>query len=608
VIGDYVLEELLGKGAMGAVFLARHRELGTRYALKVQRLEGDGRRRLERFTREVQALAKVDHHAGIVRIHHYGNDPRWGHLAYCVMELVEGQDLSQLLEDGPLPVDRALELAEGIARALSQVHAAGITHRDLKPANVLVRAQDGAAVLTDFGLAKDEEVAEGLTKTGQIVGTVFYMSPEQAAGARVGPPTDVHALGAVLFEMLTGSPPFDGEEALFVLRQIAAAPPPAVRKRRPDAPAVLEVLLDRLLAKEAEDRPSAAEAAEAIARVRRGEALAWSRSTWRRAYQEARSRPRTFASVAAISLGLTILCLALLAAWAWEQPRREAREELGRIQAWEGQALTPHLFGLGVGAGPGVGPLDQRRERLEEIAELLDDPGARRTLANVEAYRRYVAHREGLELAQVPEESAGRAPEHLVVDAWALLEGGDLEAAKARLSLVADQDFLPARALQLRIQAEEAPLEFVARAPGLEGTELALPRDRLLARALARGWAAAAEPGAAHPEVHTQLGALFVRLDRSQRGEVAVAKAAAFEAAAAAWKEALLDALDRGEEQVEVDRLTRALHTEPRIAPGDELEGALSGLLAGVGSRAGWSGCSRRRRSGARRPWILPGS
>ena len=249
-LGKYDLISPLGQGGMGVVWRARQADLGRDVAIKVM-LSGEhaSEEMLQRFQREARLAAKLQD-PGIVHVFDYGNE---GRLHYFVMELVEGQSLKELLAKGPLPVDRAVRIAVEAAKALGAAHDMGVVHRDVKPGNLLIDTK-GRVRVADFGLAKDLSDAS-LTATGAVVGTPSYMAPEQAAGeiSRISPRTDVYALGAVLYEMLTGRPPFTGT-ALAVLRQIDSQPPTLVSKLNPAVPAAVVEVVMQALAKEPERR------------------------------------------------------------------------------------------------------------------------------------------------------------------------------------------------------------------------------------------------------------------------------------------------------------------------------------------------------------------
>ncbi|RMG08082.1 MAG: serine/threonine protein kinase, partial [Planctomycetota bacterium] len=265
-VGDYLLLRRLGSGAMGTVYVGRHRETAIEHAVKIVDRLTPGSSRRARFEREAAALSRLSH-PGVIRVHQFGIQETVG---YFSMDLVEGTPLDELVEAGPLPKAEALRIAGAIAEALAHLHAAGITHRDLKPANVLIRTDDGAPVLVDFGLARVAEDAR-LTQSAQLVGTPRYMAPEQILGEQeqVGPATDVFALGVLLCELLGGELPFRGSDLVSLASNIVRGEPELPADLEP----ALRSLLLGLLAKAPPNRPTAAWAADACARLARGETV-----------------------------------------------------------------------------------------------------------------------------------------------------------------------------------------------------------------------------------------------------------------------------------------------------------------------------------------------
>ncbi|MCW8141511.1 MAG: serine/threonine protein kinase, partial [Planctomycetota bacterium] len=204
-IGRYRVTGELGRGAMGVVYAVEADGAPARLALKVLLAADPGV--LERFRREADALRFLSRHPGIVSLRDLGvHDGR----PYVVMDLIDGGSLEQRLKAGDLPREQGVRLLVGVARALHFAHEAGWVHRDVKPANVLLD-RGGRPVVSDFGVARDLQGAD-LTRTGELVGTIAYMAPEQADGRRteIDRRTDVYALGAVLYEVLTGRRPFEG--------------------------------------------------------------------------------------------------------------------------------------------------------------------------------------------------------------------------------------------------------------------------------------------------------------------------------------------------------------------------------------------------------------
>lgn len=247
--GRYSIKRLLGRGAMGSVYLAHDGELDRLVALKVPHFPLGDSVAAERFAREARAAATIDH-PNVCRVYDVG---RIGETAYLTMAYVEGSTLAEFLRHGPLPPRRSVEIARHVALALAAAHGCGVIHRDLKPGNILI-GSNGHAFVTDFGLARREK-ENRLTGEGELIGTPLYMSPEQIAGAtsRVGPASDIYALGVVFHEMLTGSPPFAGSRSNVFLQTLSElVPPPSTRRDGVDFR--LDQIVLRALAKSPADR------------------------------------------------------------------------------------------------------------------------------------------------------------------------------------------------------------------------------------------------------------------------------------------------------------------------------------------------------------------
>jgi hypothetical protein len=253
--GDYEVIEVVAAGGMGIVFKALDTTLNRIVALKVLApvLVPDARAR-QRFIREARAAAAIDHHH-VVRIFAVGEA---NELPFIAMEFVKGESLAaRLKRDGRLPIEEGIRLGKEIAAGLAAAHARGIVHRDIKPANILIEGEDGRVKITDFGLARAVDDTE-LTRSGFIVGTPEYLSPEQAAGQAVEPRSDLFSLGCLLYAVFTGESPFRAATTLATLRRVADYTPPPARRINTDVPDWLSDLISRLMAKDPATRPATA--------------------------------------------------------------------------------------------------------------------------------------------------------------------------------------------------------------------------------------------------------------------------------------------------------------------------------------------------------------
>ena len=250
--GRYEVKRFLGEGARKRVYLARDTRLDREVALALIKTEGLDEAGLERVEREAQAMARLGDHPNVVTVFDIGEEDGQ---PFVVAQYMPGGSLAEQLT-GPLPLPRAIQIAEQIARALAHAHAHDVVHRDLKPGNVWL-TEDGIAKLGDFGLAVALDRSR-LTTEGTMIGTVAYMPPEQAAGRNVDARADLYSLGCVLYEMLCGRPPFTGDEALAVISQHMNTPPVRLTWLNPEVPEALEALVLALLAKTPEDRPATA--------------------------------------------------------------------------------------------------------------------------------------------------------------------------------------------------------------------------------------------------------------------------------------------------------------------------------------------------------------
>ena len=251
----YRIEALLGRGGMSVVYRAENARLGNKVALKLlaEELAEDESFR-ERFVRESRTAATLNH-PNIVTIYDAGD---WEGLLYIAMRLVDGDLKAHLRREGPLPPDHALAVAAQVGSALDAAHAHGLIHRDVKPANILLEpgepGEPPTAYLADFGLTKHLESRSGITASGQFVGTIDYMSPEQIEGREVDSRTDIYSLGCVVFESLTGATPFRRETEVAVLWAHMRDDPPPLTELRPDLPSELSGVIAKAMAKAPEDR------------------------------------------------------------------------------------------------------------------------------------------------------------------------------------------------------------------------------------------------------------------------------------------------------------------------------------------------------------------
>jgi len=320
---QYELISRLGKGGMGEVYRARDTRLGRDVALKILPEElGRDPDRGRRFEREARIASSLSH-PGIATLYDFDRE---GEVAFLTMELVEGASLRQLLEQGPLPMDRVLQCGAEVAEALAAAHRKGIIHRDLKPENVMA-ADSGYFKVLDFGVARVEDPDRGepdergptrtptrtwATGAGALVGTVAYMSPEQAMGQKVDARSDIFSFGILLHELCTGQPPFRGPNDVATAQAILHDDPEPARTSRPEVPAGLEMVIRRCLSKRQADRyASATELAEDLQALRM-DSLSGQRSAIRlHAMEVLRGGRRRALTVGLVGFGLSVAAVAV---------------------------------------------------------------------------------------------------------------------------------------------------------------------------------------------------------------------------------------------------------------------------------------------------------
>jgi WD40 repeat protein len=335
VIPGYEVLGVLGRGGMGIVYRAWQKELNRLVAVKMLHAGAQANPRLlSRFRVEAEAVGRL-RHPNIVQVYEAGQHKG---SPFLVLELVEGRSLAESLAGIPRPSRQAAELVETLARAVDFAHRQGVVHRDLTPANVLLTA-DGRPKITDFGLAKLIIGGGDLrTQTGDLLGTPSYMAPEQAAGRHqaIGAATDVYALGAILYELLTGRPPFKAESALETLGQVVAHEPVAPSRLRPKLPGDLETICLKCLHKEPTHRyASAAELAEDLLRFLENRPIKARRSSVVERFRRWRRRNPAVAALCGVTatLLLTLTVVSATAAMRIDKARQRADDKAAAEKA-----------------------------------------------------------------------------------------------------------------------------------------------------------------------------------------------------------------------------------------------------------------------------------
>jgi WD40 repeat protein len=376
VVPGYEILSELGRGGMGVVYSAWQSGLSRLVALKMVRTGAHAdREELARFQTEAEAVARLQH-PNIVQVYEVG---RLGNLPYLVLEYVEGGSLARQLAGTPLPARHAAQLAETLARAVHYAHERGIVHRDLTPANVLLKA-DGVLRITDFGLAK-LLIGGGAvqTETGAILGTPSYMAPEQASGKNkeVGPATDIYALGAILYEMLSGRPPFKAETALDTILQVVEEDPVTLTRLQPNVPRDLETICLKCLEKLPGKRyASALELAEDLQHFLAGEPIrARPIGIWERAVKWGKRRP---AVAGLLTLVLVVAGLGLVGVLLQWQRAEVAHREASARAISEADARSQAQSALGRAESSlyfaylGLAAREWRDHRVDAMEQFLD--------------------------------------------------------------------------------------------------------------------------------------------------------------------------------------------------------------------------------------------
>jgi WD40 repeat protein/serine/threonine protein kinase len=380
--GDYELLDVIARGGMGVVYKARQLSLNRVVALKMI-LSGEfaTRESVERFNMEAKAAAMLDHpgHPGIVSIYEIGEHQ--GKHFYS-MKYIEGTSLAELLKDGPMDPIRAAKIICDVADAVHYAHTRSIIHRDLKPSNILIDL-DGRPRVTDFGLAKKLLEQEGLTYSGQVLGTPSYMPPEQAAGniSTIGPASDVYALGAVLYALATGRPPFQAATGLETMRQVIEREPVSPRQLNTSVPRDLETIILKCLEKSRPRRyGSASLLASELQRFIEGRPIqARPISRVSKVWRSCKRQPLIASLV--LSIGITLIAATVVssvyarregaALVALKNEQAETRKQLNRAHVSEANAMR-------MSGRPG-----QRFGTLRAIKESLKISGPTRELADI---------------------------------------------------------------------------------------------------------------------------------------------------------------------------------------------------------------------------------
>ena len=468
---SYDILDELGRGGMGVVYKAQDRRLKRLVALKVLLAGGHaGTVEQQRFQVEVEAAARLQH-PNIVQVYEVGEEDG---RPFMAMEYCSSGSLEDRIRDQPQSPREAAQMVATLADALHHAHQAGIVHRDIKPANVLL-TDDGSPKIADFGLAKRLDGADGLTQTGAIMGSLGYMAPEQAAGhtREATAATDIYSVGAVLYKMLTGRPPFQGQSQLETINSIVAREPVSIRTLEPLVPRDLVTICHKCLEKKPTSRyATAAALAEDLRRYLADKPIqARPLGPGERAWRWARRNP----GLSLVMLAGVTMLLIVAACLAWSsyrsyqlmtdvnQVQRPLQELSGRIRYLD-EVLTSSAF---LAAATGDRSWEDRyNSHVPQLDTALQEavglaPEARETLADVDAANK--------ELVAMETDAFERIRRGKAADAWKLLNGAQYQAAKQHYSiaLASFTAQLDHRQQVLLARARAETKAFVALAVGL---------------------------------------------------------------------------------------------------------------------------------------------
>jgi serine/threonine protein kinase len=477
-IGSYDILSELGRGGMGVVYKAQDRRLKRLVALKVVLAGGHASAaERQRFQVEVEAAARLQH-PNIVQVYEVGEE---GGRPFMAMEYCPSGSLQDRIRNQPQPPREAAQLIATLADALHHAHQAGIVHRDIKPANLLLTT-DGAPKVADFGLAKRLNKADNFTQTGAIMGSLDYMAPEQAAGRtrEATPATDVYSLGAVLYKLLTGQPPFHGTSDLETINAIVSRDPVSIRVFQPKTPRDLVTICHKCLEKNPARRyATAATLADDLRRYLadqpiQARPLGSVESAWRWA--------RHHSGLSLVLLGGVTMLLVVAACLAWSsyrsyrlmaevnQVQRPLQHLSGRIKYLD-EVLTSSAF---LASATGDRSWEERYlAHVSQLDEALQDavrlaPDAKQPLADVEA--------ANTELVAIETQAFELVHRGKAADAWQLVNGPQYRRSKQRYADALDTftNHLDVRQEALLGQARAETEAFVALAAAMAGVILLL--------------------------------------------------------------------------------------------------------------------------------------